>query len=641
MRNLFFLSFSIVSFGLQAAWSQPQLDSLKVISRQVESDDQRALNYLQIANAYLGQDRDSSKHYHILAQNHAQSASKKLQADIKSLSTEIYRNDWSIDTLKEILQEVIDYYQNNNLEKEILKSLINLGAIHSNRSLYEEAIPYYLDALTLSEILKDTIQKGKISFNLGTVYYNGSMLEQALVKFRESQYLFESVGNQAFAGMALSGVTNVYLNSGRNDSALIYAQKLKQLADTLQYTRLQLNARTVLGSIFNNLEDYESALNTFKEAEPFAAKFGSKLSLVNCYCAMGKSSYFLQQFQQAKDYFETAHDIDIGENNKLRHQFCLKEYAATLRKLGDFEKAVQLLTDHVQYQDTVLSKENKEVVAGLEAKYQSLKKDTEIAQQNLIIEKRTGQRNIFLLGLSLTGLLIWFLIYRYRKNQKLSTEKIQNLEKYQKILVMDSMLQGQEEERQRIAQDLHDGLGTLLVSARLQMQNAQRQIEKLGNIVTLSKTENLIDNACKEVRRIAHDMMPSALVDLGFVDAIGDLVDELKSSRSLQIEFNAPDPIPDLDNATALNLYRIIQEALQNVLKHAEANVVGIQIIVEENNKLLVEISDDGVGFDPEQTEAGLGLNTIRSRVEYLGGQLKLESRRGNGCTYSIEIPVH
>ena len=620
--------------------AQRQIDSIMSHAFALDEGEEKARQFLKLASAFYGIERDTAEYFYQLASNllHTIEA-PELHAMAKTVAVEIHRQDWSLDTLKQLLEDASRYYESMGDEKEILEILITKGALYSNRGLYEDAIPPSLMALDLAVTMKDTLQQGKIAYNLGVVYYNTSMFEEAAKKFKEAQKSFLRIQNESMAGIALSGVVNVYLNTDRNDTALLYAQELLRQGDELQYSRLQLNARSNLGAIYNNLGNHELAVKYYRESEPFARRFGSKLSLINCWCALGKSLAFLNQLDSADFFFAKAYELNAGENMPIMHQFCSKEYANVLQRRGQHSKSSALFSEYVKYQDSILIKENKEVIAGLEAKYQTTKKDVEIAQQKFTIEQRTSERNLYLFALLFSVGLAGFAIYRFRQNKKLQTEKIANLEKYQKILVMDSMLQGQEEERKRIAQDLHDGLGTLLVSARLQMQHAQNQLDTIMQLPILENTENIINNACKEVRRIAHDMMPSALIDLGFIEAVEDLTADLSSQGQLQVDLKVADHFPQLNDAAALNLYRIIQEILQNIVKHAYASTVGISLI-SEPNQLVVEVSDDGVGFDTESVTGGIGLRNIRSRVDYLNGAIQIESKPNQGCTYSLSVPL-
>ena len=178
--------------------------------------------------------------------------------------------------------------------------------------------------------------------------------------------------------------------------------------------------------------------------------------------------------------------------------------------------------------------------------------------------------------MSLTGLLILIALFIYfyqkekirqnkelaQKENEIQNQKIDQLENEKKILAMASMIEGQENERTRIAKDLHDGLGVLLSSVRRQVQNIHKEIEKLTELDIIGDTEKLINTACEEVRRISHDMMPDALMNLGLAEAIKDLAYQIEFDHGIKTHVIIPEI--ELREITSINIYRIIQEFCNN-----------------------------------------------------------------------------
>jgi len=204
------------------------------------------------------------------------------------------------------------------------------------------------------------------------------------------------------------------------------------------------------------------------------------------------------------------------------------------------------------------------------------------------------------------------------------------------------MVQGQEEERKRIAQDLHDGLGGLLTSARLQMQNIQREIDKISQLNLINKAEELVGNAYAEVRRISHDMMPGALVDLGLFAAIEDLVDEMNEQSNIKVTTQWFTKDSGIIDKKKVVIYRIVQEALNNSLKHSQASHIHVEM-TQNKNAYNLTIEDDGIGFDYEalkQKSKGIGLQSLQSRVDYLNGEIQFQTAVGKGTQIDILIPL-
>jgi len=198
------------------------------------------------------------------------------------------------------------------------------------------------------------------------------------------------------------------------------------------------------------------------------------------------------------------------------------------------------------------------------------------------------------------------------------------------------MIEGQESERKRIAQDLHDGLGGLLATIKVKFGIIQREIENLESMNVYQQTSNMIDDACTEVRKIAHNMMPDSLTKLGLVEAVRDIA-EYATDIQIKIINLGTHPFTETQQ---IMLYRVIQEFLNNSRKHANPDQIIVQFSSNEKHNIIY-LEDDGNGFDLNETilKKGLGLKSMESRVNFLGGRFDLDSTQGIGTTLEIITP--
>jgi len=206
------------------------------------------------------------------------------------------------------------------------------------------------------------------------------------------------------------------------------------------------------------------------------------------------------------------------------------------------------------------------------------------------------------------------------------------IEKQLKKLELDSaytIIEVQEQERKKIAQDLHDNMGSILAVARMQtalIPNNDRVLE-------------LIDTAISEARRISHTLDTVALSHFGLDTAVRQLVEYISSNRALAIDafINVPDALP---SSVSLQVYRIIQELISNTLKHANASRIKIELNAFHNEWMNIIFEDNGRGFDKSKISLGMGLKNIQSRVSLLNGSLEIEAAEGKGTSIGIEIPI-
>ncbi len=207
-------------------------------------------------------------------------------------------------------------------------------------------------------------------------------------------------------------------------------------------------------------------------------------------------------------------------------------------------------------------------------------------------------------------------------------------------VALNSMLEGQEMERKRIAREIHDGIGPLLSTVKMNLANIEGDINHLDPDVQqkFKKSYQLIDEAANDLRSISHNLMPKVLADFGLQEALESLCEKISLAKKVNVKFIHNNENFDLDEVSELGLYRICQELINNSLKHAQSKNIFIQIF---QNKDLIRLTyeDDGKGFDLDQIGEGLGLMNIENRVKALAGELIIDSSVGNGMSATVEIP--
>ena len=316
---------------------------------------------------------------------------------------------------------------------------------------------------------------------------------------------------------------------------------------------------------------------------------------------------------------------------------------------GKYKLALDAFRRQEALKDSMmLNEQNIKAVADLKIKYDNEVLQNKVLRAQIDQSRSVSQRNtlivILIAVLLLFGLSLLYVQQRlkaHRISLQLEAQKLEDLKKQQQLVTMNAMLEGQERERTRIAKDLHDGLGNMLTSIRYQVANLSlnlgTQFEMLQN-----KAEAMIDEACSEVRKIAHNMMPRALKQLGLAQALNDLCEKQNNLHYYEVFFQSFGQEQQLPENTGIMLYRIAQEIFNNINKHASAKEVIMQLTY--NGKWLsLTVEDDGIGFDLSEAMAtrGLGLRSIQSRAAYLNGECLIDSRPDQGTSISINIPIN
>lgn len=255
----------------------------------------------------------------------------------------------------------------------------------------------------------------------------------------------------------------------------------------------------------------------------------------------------------------------------------------------------------------------------------------------IIITPPFWKTKLFLFCVGLTFIILIFFVARFytRRTLRLKTKELQ----IKQSARMNAIIETEEKERKRIAGELHDGLGQLLSTARLNMAGVE-EYPGMQNNLLLKNSLQLIDEACVEVRAISHNMMPAALIRRGLIDAVGRLIHKINDSEKLRITYDT-EIEERFEENREIALYRIIQESLNNMVKHAKAKNILVKI-TRTAASLDVAIVDDGVGFDVSaiQDSGGLGWKNMYSRVEILNGTITIDSVQGKGTTIMISVPL-
>lgn len=240
---------------------------------------------------------------------------------------------------------------------------------------------------------------------------------------------------------------------------------------------------------------------------------------------------------------------------------------------------------------------------------------------------------------ALSFLIIMFsMFYAYLRRQQL-IHKVERLEEEKKMLAARSLIEGQEDERKRIAEELHDGLGILLSAAKIQVSSIKQNDNKDKS--KIDKASKLLEQATKDVRKISHNMMPGLLTKFGLFEALKDLVENVNNSNNISAFIKISGSEKRLPGKTEIMLYRIIQELINNTLKHAEAKNITIKVTVLPD-QLEIIYTDDGKGFDitTSQSNKSIGLQSIHSRLDFLNGRLTFESEKDKGAAFYLKVPI-
>ncbi len=641
----------IVVFSVANVFSQnPVADSLLKSLPFEKNDSLRIVMLRDIGYSYEQTNADKSSVYYLQAMASAKKINNNYQylaalMDYGRLHVIIGKYDSAIAILQSMLS------QTNPQTGYKLKggALANLGNIYLHQSMYGEAQNYYLKAINLFEKNNDEQRLVKVYGNISGVFCDLKQLDNAILYAQKMLAIATKNNDKENKVTALNNLSNAYdrLNDYEKVDSLL--NKALPVAIELDNPFYLFNIYFNLGTNYIELKNYDEAIVQIEKAVTLGRTLSNKEELGLPLSQLGRVYSIKNNFVKAVPFLKEAEQILTGSKRRYDLRELYLVIAETEKKMGNDDEAYDYLFKYAELKDTIYNEATSAKIAELEINYQTAKKEKDILQLQQQAKnkadsiQKTKTIAYILLGSLLTLLLISFLSYRtYKQKQQLQQQQIKQLENEKLLLATESILKGQEDERSRLAQDLHDGLGGMLSGVKLTLSAMKGNIilpEESGRLFT--KAFEQLDSSIGEMRRVAHNMMPEALVNLGLQQALMDYCDGINAANGLNINCEFHGLENRLKNTTEIIVYRIVQELLNNIIKHAYAGNVLVQVIKNEK-ELNITVEDNGIGFNKEESfiKKGAGLKNIQSRVDYLKGELDIKSIPGKGTSVHINCNV-
>jgi two-component system, NarL family, sensor kinase len=532
----------------------------------------------------------------------------------------------------------------------ILSNYNSIGNIYVNQSEYDSAAYYFLKSLTICDKRGMENYKATILNNLANVYYDEGQFENSRA-FTDKSLKINLDNNNA------RGLASNYTNLGRlaqddnkYQEAMDYYGKAADFYNIIGDRSGLVGIYNNFGTCFKDQGKYDQAIEQYDKAIAEAKQIGYLTGWVT---ALGNKARALSRFgeiKEARTLYDSCLALTYQDGGKDLRIIVLGNISDNYRRMGDYRNAFEYLVRKYDLMDTVYTIKKTKVINDLVHKFDKEKDQASILalekdnlQKDLNLRKRTSQRNTFLFGgLAMVVLALFVLIYlrqRAAKEKIIAAQKIRQLEDEKKMMGVKLLVEGQEEERKRIATELHDGLGVLLSATKMQIALLSDKNPEHKEMV--DKAARMLEQASGDVRKISHNMMPGLLTKLGFFEAVEDLFENIADSGEMNAVCSITGEQDRLAENKEIMLYRIVQEMVNNSLKHAKAGNIDLQISVL-TGLLDLKYSDDGKGFDFNQKleSDSIGLKSIQSRVDFLNGKLEVASKPGEGVIYNLVVPV-
>lgn len=518
------------------------------------------------------------------------------------------------------------------------RSITNLGAIEALRGNYSSALKFYFESLAIWENLK--MQRGIMMSknNIAQVYGYLKKLDLEFQFLKEAEVIANQNNFQDGLGLIKTNLSVYFLN--KENFRRAFEEQVAAININLKLNKMALVSigYSNAGACLFYLKKIDSAILFYTKSKAIAAEIGDKKAIALNFSNIAEAYETKGQTDTAISYYFNA--IAISKSNGLKDilSFSYEQLAKIYKKKGDYFKALQFTELKQLMNDSILNVVATKQLAEMQTKYESEKKERTIAEQKFEISKQYNWI-IFILTFSILIVLFAFSYYRGKqiKNEIQTQSKLRKSEE----LAAKEVLDAEERERKRIALDLHDGIGQMMSVAKMNLSAIESELKFINNEQKnrYQKIISLVDESCKEVRMVSHNMMPNALLKSGLANAVKTFLENL-DNRIIKINLYFDGLNEKIDSNIETILYRVIQELVNNVIKHAQATQLDISLI-KENNFISVSIEDNGIGFNMFQHKNtdGIGLKNIKSRITYLKGTVEWDSKKSKGTVVVINIP--
>lgn len=572
---------------------------------------------------------------------------------------------------------IAEKYDDSNIESSLCN---NISKVLFETKRYSEATDYSLRSVQLAKKIGDERMLGIAYINLANQYEDGLKEHQkAIDLYKLALGIFKKIGFQRGVQVATNNLATMLFRQGFYDESLaLFKENLVLGEKGENKVGLPINYMNI-GRVLTQKKQYDEARVYFEKAEEMGKRYAEAAVMLEIVTHRATLDSAMNDFKSAFLYRNQLLKIqDSLMSEKINRSLSdMKVKYETDKK----QQQIALLNTQNQVQELELTRKNLELknnTLELSQKNQSLKllsltldnkelelfkSQAQIREKDLVNDKQQQnikalnaanaikalqltQRNLWLVGITCLFLLSGILGYTlYTKRKNAQEAAFQQAISQQKIDAAKAILEAEERERRRIAGELHDGVAQLVVASKMQLASigSQLNFKTEQERLDYEKVLSLISESADEIRLVSHQMMPNALLRLGLVSALQEFVQKINGSQ-LTVFLDVQGLDQRMEPEVETTLYRVIQECVNNVIKHSQASRLDIQLIRDEC-ELAVTIEDNGKGFDISKAQQGLsdngiGLKNLRSRIEYLNGKLDIESSIGKGTLVAIYLPI-
>jgi len=544
-------------------------------------------------------------------------------------------------------QTAITYLEKTDKIDMVAKCYMNLNAVGERVGNMELSVQSLNKAISLLEGTKHKRLLYNCYLNMGVMLYNLNQYDKSMSYYHKAQHDDLAKKDTLLLVTSFSGISACLTGKKQYAEAYPNAKEALRLASLTNDSYHLCIAQAYLADLYINWGKGHEAIHHAKELVKAADNAGhvqygliGLMCLANGYKLTGEHATRIHYLNKALLLAQ-----EKGAVGQLFHIYDDLSEAYTIK--GDPSRALEFYKKYIYYRDSVSNEKTKQSVSEMEVKYRSAEKEKALSQKQLQLSQkevqlqRSRQASLYSIAATLVAILGAALVYfHYRNKRRLHQQQLQTIQREKELQLLQAAMEGEEKERSRIAKDLHDGVAGMLAAAKMQLGSLSIKNSALVETREYAQAVKLLDDSCHEVRITSHNLMPEILIQHGLSEAIQRYCNNISNDNVLQIQYAAYSAVGRFALSFELTVYRIVQELLNNIIKHSKATTASVQLSVQ-NDFLSITIEDNGVGFDKTNSQqSGTGLNSLQRRIQAMNGTLEIDAHQEQGVTAFIGIDV-
>ncbi|WP_299556291.1 tetratricopeptide repeat protein [Seonamhaeicola sp.] len=614
------------------------IDSLKIITQTTGNDSIKATAYGKLGWLTINRDVERAKAY----VDSSYALFQKLN-DQNGMAVNDYRYgvinrvSGNYASALESMDKYLTYAEIKSDSFNLANGYYQKGVIYSLQGDYERSLKEYHKALNIYEAQNNATGIGFTLNSLGIVYKNLKKYPEAIESYQRAVKIHEKNEDLNNLANVYNSIGAVYAEQNKSDLALEYYNKTLAIDIEIQNNWGTAKVSKNIALIHIDKKKYNEALKFLNNALEIQKQHNYSSEIAETLAQLSKAYMELGDLDQSESLIKQVSQHKIP--SKKVHQDVHLQAFSLYDKLGNTRQALYHHKKYTVYKDSIFNENNIKNINTLQVQYETEKKDKALLQQQLQIEqnenalrKKKTQYN-YMTGIAiffLLSVLLTWLIYRQRQKRK--DQEILTLKREHQIKTLETLIEGEEKERLRIAKELHDGVNGDLSAIKFKLVSLQEMNNRVIN-----EAVEMIDKSCQQVRAISHNLIPPSLESFSLVEAIDMFCQNINNSYDIKVDFHFIGNSINLRKKEEVNIFRIIQELVSNSIKHAEASEINVQMSHREQSIFII-VEDDGKGFDFNNVKSeGIGLMNLRSRVEFLQAEMDVISN-DKGTSFTIEI---